>query len=69
MVCLDIIIAYIVFCCPADLPGFLQSIKGCFELKNLSIRGNPITLEPKFKYVGHVISHVIIVCCLLEITY
>jgi hypothetical protein len=33
-----------------DFPGFLQSLRGCYFLRNLYIDGNPITYEPKLKY-------------------
>ena len=32
-----------------DLPDLLQCIRGCFQLERLSIQGNPVTEEPKFR--------------------
>ncbi len=33
----------------ADLPVFLQMLRGCYGLQRLSISGNPITEERKFR--------------------
>ncbi len=33
----------------SDLAGFLQSIRGCYELEEISTVGNPIEEEPKYR--------------------
>ena len=43
----------IVSCCSlssSDLPMFLQSVRGCFQLKSLDVSGNLITQENKYRW-------------------
>jgi len=36
-------------CVCSDLPVLLQSLHGCYNLKVLSVTGNPVVEEPRFR--------------------